>query len=69
MAEISCPASPGSKAKASPLGLGLGLSGRTFALLMCEALGLIPQHHKNKQKISPLDSHNAHTGEEVTTGM
>jgi hypothetical protein len=31
------------------LGLGLWLSGRTFALLMCEALGLIPQHHKNKQ--------------------
>jgi hypothetical protein len=30
-------------------GLGLWLSGRTLALLMCEALGLIPQHHKNKQ--------------------
>jgi hypothetical protein len=30
-------------------GLGLWLSGRIHALLMCEALGLIPQHHKNKQ--------------------
>jgi hypothetical protein len=30
--------------------LGLWLSGRTLALLMCEALGLIPQYYKKKKK-------------------